>query len=202
MPAIEFSAGQAKELLEKDLANIAKRASEGRKLTASERNLLNSYASGPATDVGQTYAGSYVELAAILGVNRSSVQEWRKRPDAPRPITDGRHDVMAWRIYMRRNELASRTSSEPTMDEDALKVRKLLAEVEDRELRVAIKKEAYIPVDVVATEWTSRVGKAVSLLRNKFESELPPILCGLDAAQIQAESRRAIDEVLTMLHGG
>ena len=46
------------------------------------------------------------------------------------------------------------------------------------------------------------VGWATSLLRNKFVSELPPILSGLDATGIQQEFRKAIDEVLTILHQG
>jgi hypothetical protein len=40
------------------------------------------------------------------------------------------------------------------------------------------------------------------MLRKKFEQELPPILSGLDATVIQEEARRAIDEVLTILHQG
>lgn len=51
-------------------------------------------------------------------------------------------------------------------------------------------------------DWTTRVGWAVSLLRNKFEAELPPILSGLDAVGIQEECRKAIDEVMAILHAG
>ena len=80
------------------------------------------------------------------------------------------------------------------------KARKLLAEVEERELRLAVKRELYVPLDVVRQEWTTRVGRSVSLLRNKFENELPPILSGLDATGIQDECRKAIDEVLGLLH--
>ena len=45
-------------------------------------------------------------------------------------------------------------------------------------------------------------GRVNSLLRNKFENELPPILFGLDATGIQEENRKAIDEVLTLLNQG
>ncbi len=94
-------------------------------------------------------------------------------------------------------------SEEPAGDLEAgLKARKLLAEVEERELRVAVKKELYVPLDLVKEEWTTRVGRAVNLLRNKFESELPPILSGLDAAGIQEECRKGIDEVMSVLHAG
>jgi hypothetical protein len=46
------------------------------------------------------------------------------------------------------------------------------------------------------------VAQAASMLRKKFEQELPPILSGLDATGIQEEARAAIDEVLTIFHQG
>jgi hypothetical protein len=57
-------------------------------------------------------------------------------------------------------------------------------------------------MDEVAEKWSTGVGMAVSLLRKKFENELPPILSGLDAPAIQQECRQAIDEVLAILHSG
>ena len=102
---------------------------------------------------------------------------------------------------MRRHDLKGSESS-IAGEEDILKARKLLAEVEDRELRVAVKKGLYVPLDQVQQEWTTRIGRAVSLLRNKFENELPPILSGLDATGIQDECRKAIDEVLGILNAG
>ena len=45
------------------------------------------------------------------------------------------------------------------------------------------------------------VAQATAILRAKFENELPPVLSGLDATGIQAECRKAIDEVLRALHG-
>ena len=77
-----------------------------------------------------------------------------------------------------------------------------LAEVEDRELKVALKKGLYVSMEEVSLEWTKVAGRVTSLLRNKFENELPPILSGLDATGIQEENRKAIDEVLTLLSQG
>jgi hypothetical protein len=59
-----------------------------------------------------------------------------------------------------------------------------------------------VSIEEVRQIWTRLVGRAKELLRNKFENELPPILSGLDATAIQEESRRAIDEVLGILHSG
>ena len=193
----------ARKLLHKDLANLVKRVHEGKKLTRAERTMLQNLAG--ATDQGgaggPTHARNYVELAEILGVSRQALGQWRRRSDAPQPAANGLHEVEAWREFMRRHQLKG--SESPVTDEEAsLKARKLLAEVEERELRLAVRRQLYVPLDQVKQEWTTRVGRAVSLLRNKLESELPPILSGLDAAGIQEEIRKAIDEVLGILHEG
>jgi hypothetical protein len=190
----------AKKLLSKDFANLVGRVQKGGKLTRAERAMLQTLATGsgavPAT------AASYVELAAILGVTRQSINNWKKRKDAPQPAANGLHDVAAWREFMRRNELKGGAVAEPGDIESSLKARKLLAEVEERELRLGIKRGDYVAVEEVRQSWTELVAQATSMLRKKFEQELPPILSGLDATGIQEESRRAIDEVLTILHQG
>ena len=191
----------ARKLLHKDLANLVKLVHEGKKLTRAERAMLQNLAGMSAGHSGPTHARNYVELAEILGVSRQALGQWRRRKDAPKAAANGLHDVTAWREFMRRHDLKGSESSIAD-EEDILKARKLLAEVEDRELRVAVKKGLYVPLDQVQQEWTTRIGRAVSLLRNKFENELPPILSGLDATGIQDECRKAIDEVLGILNAG
>ncbi len=73
-------------------------------------------------------------------------------------------------------------------------------EVEERELKVAIKKGEFVLLEEVRRSWLTQVGKAIALLRAKFESELPPILSGKDAQGIREECARAIDEVCRTLH--
>lgn len=186
----------AKKLLTRDFANLVQRVQRGGKLNRAERSMLQGMAAGaggtPVT------VQNFVELATALGVTRRTLQSWRKRKDAPPPASNGTHDVAAWREFMRRHDLHG--DAPATDEESALRARKLLAEVEDRELRVAIKKQLYVSVEEVRHTWTTLVGRATSLLRNKFENELPPILSGHDATGIQAECRKAIDEVLNVLH--
>ena len=190
----------AKKLLSRDFANLVGRVQKGGKLTRSERAMLQTLATGsgaaPAT------AASYVELAAILGVTRQSLNNWKKRKDAPKPAANGLHDVAAWREFMRRNDLKGGEIEKPGDIESSLKARKLLAEVEERELRLGIRRGDYVAIEEVRQAWTEFVAQATSMLRKKFEQELPPILSGLDATGIQEEARRAIDEVLTILHQG
>ena len=193
----------AKKLLTRDFANLVGRVQKGGKLTRAERAMLQSM----ATEAGATptTASSYLELSAILGVTRQSVHAWKKRRDAPKPAANGLHDVPAWREFMRRNDLKGAEPSQLSGGADiesSLKARRLLADVEERELRLGIRRGEYVAVEDVRLSWTEFVAQATSMLRKKFEQELPPVLSGLDATGIQEEARRAIDEVLTILHQG
>lgn len=188
----------AKKLLNRDFANLVQRVQRGGNLSRSERVMLQSM----AATAGQTpsVAADHSDLARILGVSRSSINRWRKRADAPHPDANGFHEVQPWREFMQRHALHG--EPEKTEMESALRARKLLAEVEERELRLAVKKREYVSIEEVRETWTKLVGRAKDLLRNKFEMELPPVLSGLDATAIQAECQRAIDEVLGVLHSG
>jgi len=88
---------------------------------------------GMAAEAGQapTVAENYVELAKLLGVARRTIQRWRKRKDAPKAGAGGFHELAAWREFMRRHGLESDPAG--TDPESALRARKLLAEVEERE---------------------------------------------------------------------
>ena len=190
----------ARKLLNKDLANLVQRVHKGGKLTRAERSMLQNLASSTAGGTGPSFARNFVELAEFLGATRQSITTWKKRKDAPQAAANGLHDVAAWREFMKRHDLKG---AEPGTDFDtALRARKLLAEVEERELKVAVRKGLYVAMEDVRQEWTRIAGRVTSLLRNKFENELPPILSGLDATGIQEENRKAIDEVLTLLNQG
>ncbi len=72
----------AKKLLTRDFTNLVARVQKGGKLTRAERAMLQSMATG--TGASPATASSYVELAAILGVSRQSINTWKKRKSAPR----------------------------------------------------------------------------------------------------------------------
>jgi hypothetical protein len=188
----------ARKLLTRDFANLAQLVQRGGNLSRSGRAMLQ----GMAATVGHapSVAENNVELAKVLGVTRRTLQNWRKRADAPAPAANGFHEVSARREFRHRHDLKS--DAVATAEETALRARKLLAEVEERELRLAVKKREYVSLEEVRQTWTRLVGRAKELLRNKFENELPPILSGLDATAIQEESRRAIDEVLSVRNLG
>jgi hypothetical protein len=192
----EISPELAEKILDADFANVIKKVSAGKPLTVAERARIEARAAG-STD-STAYAKTLVELASLLGVTRRTLSNWQKLDGAPLALSNGFWPVTDWREFIRLRGLKS---GKPTFsNEDALKARKLLAEVEERELRLQIKKGEYVRVEQVRSEWIGLAAHATAILRAKFENELPPVLSGLDATGIQEECRRAIDEVLRVLH--
>jgi transposase-like protein len=185
----------AARVLDANWKNVVKKVAAGRTLNATELALIRVKAAG--SDETVTHARDVADLARILGVTRQTLYAWRKKSDAPQPAANGSHDVVAWREFINKHDLKAGLSP----DAEVLKARKLLAEIEDRELKVAIKKGEYVRVEQVKEEWTSRIGKAVALLRARFENELPPLLVGMNAPEIQGRCAAAIDDVCAALHG-
>ena len=194
----ELSPDVAGKILDADFQNIVKKVAAGKPLTVAERGRIESRAAGSVETL--TYAKTLVELASVLGVTRRTLSTWQKMDGAPKALSNGLWPVADWREFVRLNGL--KAGKAPVGNEEALKARKLLAEVEERELRIAVKKGEYVALTKVREEWIGQVAQATSILRAKFESELPPVLSGLDATGIQKECRRAIDEVLQVLHEG
>jgi hypothetical protein len=192
----ELSPDVADKILDADFQNIIKKVAAGKPLTVAERARIESRAAGSADTLA--YAKTLVELAAALGVSRRTLSTWQKMDGAPKALSNGLWPVADWREFVRLRGL--KAGRVPVGNEEALKARKLLAEVEERELRIAVKKGEYVPLTKVREEWIGLVAQATAILRAKFESELPPVLSGLDATGIQKECRKAIDEVLACLH--
>ena len=186
----------AGKILDADFQNVVKKVAAGKPLTVAERSRIESLAAGSSESLA--YAKTLVELAAVLGVTRRTLTTWQKMEGSPKPLSNGLWPVADWREFVRVRGL--KAGKVPLGNDEALKARKLLAEVEERELRIAVKKGEYVPLYQVRTEWIGLVAQATSILRAKFENELPPILSGLDSTGIQRECRKAIDEVLRCLH--
>lgn len=189
----------AERILAKDYTNIVKKVTEGKPLTKTERDLIKSKAESVA-DESVTRAKDLTELASLLGVSRQTLYSWRKIEGAPEPAANGSHSVIAWRQFIRQRDLNAGRSQVDR--QEALKARKLLAEVEQRELRTALLKGEYVPLEQVRIDWTTNIGKARALLEARFLNELPPILVGKDAIAIREELEKVLFEVYETLHNG
>ena len=164
----------AEKILEADFTNIVRKVRDGKTLTSTERARVQARAAGSSATL--TEAKTIVELASALGVTRRTLSNWRKMKGAPEPNPNGSHNVSAWRDFVQANELKGHVDGGGA-ETEALKARKLLAEVEERELKVAVKKGEYILLEDVRKGWHTLVGKAIALLRAKFENELPRAGC-------------------------
>lgn len=184
MESKELSPDVVGKILDADFQNIVKKVAAGKPLTVAERARIESRAAGSEETLA--YAKTLVELTAVLGVTRRTLTTWQKLEGAPKPLSNGLWPVADWREFVRLRGL--KAGKVPVGNKEALKARKLLAEVEERELRIAVKRGEYVPIYQGKTEWTGHLAQATSILRAKFESEPPPMLSGLDASGIQGET--------------
>ncbi len=192
-----LSPEQASRILNADFKNLVDKVRKGQPLTQAERQLIKARATGDnGGDLNVTIAHTVVELANALGVNRRSITNWRKLEGAPEVSANGAHDVVAWREFMKKKQLKGESGD----DEETLRYRKLAAEVEERELRLEVRKGSFISREAVRHSWLERAGRVTTIMRSKFEKELPPLLIGLDAPAISEKLAQAVDEILKELH--
>lgn len=183
---------QGQKILSKDLENIVKKVASGKTLTSAERALVEK-AYGTSGDV--KFAKTIVELSEILGVNRKTIDRWRKLKGSPKPCSDGRHNVAKWRDFVRKHDLKEPDSPEA----EVLKSRKLLAEVKQTEIKLKVMEGTYVPIEKVREVWTMHIGQIRNILESRFLNELPPLLTTLDAIQIREKMQEVLDESYSAL---
>jgi hypothetical protein len=200
--APDISADLAEKLLKGDLANLVKKVKRGEPLTRAQRATLIAYQSGEAS--ATTVAKSWVQLGEILGVTRRTLNTWSKRTGAPVPAPNGSHDVAAWREFVRVHGLKGAEGEEEMEAEgsEELKRQRLLVDVQERQLRLAIKRGEYVPIEAVRDSWQFHVEQATMLLRKKLEDEAPPALEGLSALEIRRELSAIVDSFLSTMKAG
>jgi hypothetical protein len=186
-----LSPDKATKILDADFQNIVKKVAGGKTLTVAERALIEARASG--SNDSTAYAKSVVELSEVLGVSRRTVTMWRKMNGAPKALSNGDHDVSAWREFVRLNGLKGGKELEGA-NHEALKARRLLVDIEERELRLAIKRGDYLPMEEVRRTVIEGMARLFAILHKRLEDELPPLSCGKDAVGIREENAKALDE--------
>lgn len=196
----------ASTLLRADLVNIVKKVKAGKVLNSGERRLLEQAKDGEDT-TGVAHVKNQTDLADILGITRRQLQTWRKEPGAPKPASNGMHDVQAWRDFQKENgkkgAIVDHTDDGDTSDlpsEPVLKRRKLLLWCLGEELKLDQKRGELIAVALVREEWASRIAGCISFLRKRLENELPNELEGMEAPEIHDELAKVVDELCELMH--
>lgn len=189
-----FDESAARKVLDKDFENIIRKVGSGKTLTSAERARIEARAAG--SDDTTAYAKTIVELAEILGVTRRTLSSWRKMGGAPKPLPNGDHDVSAWREFVRLRGLKG--GREPAgANTEGLKARRLLVDIEERELRLAIKRGDYIHRETIRKAVLEGLARLFAILHKRLEDELPPLSCGKDAVGIREDNAKALDEART-----
>lgn len=135
-------------------------------------------------------ADSWTEFAAQPGINRVTLWKHRKRPGAPKEPA-----LEAWTDFLKARE-------ERSAELAALRLRRLAAEVAEREHKVSAIKAAYVRKADVQAAWRENVATARREFDAEFVDRLPPLLAGLEAAAIREVCCEAIDRCCLRLHWG
>lgn len=198
----------AEKLLRLDLLNIARKVKEGKTLTAVEKRRLD--AATNKLDEVPKHAKSIVELAKILGVERHTVQRWRKLDGAPKAMPSRKHDVEAWRTF--QSEIGGKGAIDDGAEIDAeveglpkesiLRRKKLALYCEEKEIQLAATRSNLLEASLVRETWNRKSNEAAAMLKRHFNRKLAKSLEGAEAPDILEALVAVYDELIKAMHGG
>jgi predicted DNA-binding transcriptional regulator AlpA len=187
----------AEKVKQKVVSNILTKVREGKTPTAMEMELLDKYTASSDVGFSGTYAKNQTELAKLIGVDRKTIQRWRKDPTFPKPKADGRYtlsEVVAWKDSM------GSTAGDLTSKESA-QVKSILLQNEKLEIQVGILKSEYTPNVDIDQEVAEMVQQAKRELL-ALPSSLAPQVIGQTVAEAEKIIKQSLVEALRSLHEG
>lgn len=188
----DFSAEQVEAIRKKEKANILKKLESGQTLTESQRLILY----GNKTDQSR-YAKNQTELAEFLGVDRKTIQRWRKEENFPQVMADGRYDVLAVRDWRERSRNSNSTSAEDLSKAEG-EARRVWLQVEKLEHDIEITKGQFITIEQAQSDVSQMCARARGILL-AIPDTLAPLVIGKTATQAQQLIRKEIDNALTQI---
>ncbi len=138
------------------------------------------------------------ELAALVGRSERTLQRHQKKKSSPRRLPDGSHDVAAWKRYLADN---TRDLLPDSPQVRALKLRKLVAEVADREHKVAELRRQFVRRDAVIERWNFHTQRCVAVL-NEMSDRFADEIVGLDAVEIRKRAEVFVDSFTHRMRTG
>ena len=192
MSSEDFSAEQVEAIRKKEKANILKKLESGQTLTESQRLILY----GNKTDQSR-YAKNQTELAEFLGVDRKTIQRWKKEENFPQVMADGRYDVLAVRDWRERSRNSSSTSAEDLSKAEG-EARRVWLQVEKLEHDIEITKGQFITIERAQTDVSQMCSRARAILL-AIPDTLAPLVIGKTATQAQQLIRKEIDNALAQI---
>jgi len=187
-----FTESQLDAIRKKEKANIIKRLEQGHTLTESQRLIIY----GNQTETNR-YAKNQTELAEFLGVDRKTIQRWRKENNFPTAMSDGRWDVIAVRNW-RENTRSSTDVSAEDMSKAEGEARRVWLQVEKLEHEIEVSKGNFITVEEAKAE----ISKMCSIARGillAIPDTVAPLIIGMSAVNAQEKLRKEIDHALEQI---
>ena len=147
------------------------------------------------------YAKNIAELCRLLKIDRNTYYVWRTMDNVPAKASDNRLNVTAWRQFIDDNGLKSKSTKDNLTIGD-LQREKLSKQNALLQIDIEKKRGDLLPRDQVQTDVTRVIAQFKSVLYTKLESEAPPVLEGMAAADIQLYLRGALGEAFEQLSEG
>lgn len=142
-----------------------------------------------------SFAKNQSDLAKAIGVNRKTIQRWKKDPTFPKEKPDGRYnirEVVEWKDLhgARAGDMVSKESEQ---------IRSMMLQNEKLEIQVGILRGEYTPnVDI-----DQQVSEMVQQAKREFlamPSSLAPQVVGQSIAEAEKIIKQAVVDALKSLH--
>jgi hypothetical protein len=126
------------------------------------------------------------------------LQRHQKKESSPRRLPSGEHDVKAWRKFLADH---SRDRLPDCPETRALRLRKLFAEVEDREHRVAELRKQFVRRSAVDERWQFHTQRCADVL-NEMCDDFAIQIVGLSAVEIRKAAEHFVDAFTGRMRSG
>lgn len=188
---------QAKNILAANLSNLSKKVAKGKVLSGKEFNLVQSVAIDGTTAVSQEFAKNKVELAAALGVNRRTINNWVKIPGNPGTRPNGRYCVSEWREFKQKHGRFGDDQADE-FDQPQLRAKNLLLQNQKLGIQVAALRNEFVPFSDVE-RWGADLGAAIRKVVTQIHL-IAPNLSGITVPEIEERLKESEQEILQQLH--
>jgi transcriptional regulator with XRE-family HTH domain len=186
------------KILRADLANIARKLSMGKTLTADERARIEASEAAP-----EPSAATYTELAQVLGITARHLRTWRTMEGAPSPLPNGEHSLAAWRDFQTSINGKGRipTDDDQPEFEGILKRRKLKLQIEERSIAHEVRRAELLDAELVQRTWQAKSSAAGATLAKMLSPALAKKLQGLEAPEIVESLAGIVDGFVAQMKG-
>lgn len=194
-----LTADKARKVIEANAVNLARKVVAGETLKGGELAIMQQIAASADVALGVEWVKNQTALAALLGTTRRTLNRWAKVEGVPRPASDGRLNVPAWREWMKANGHVTKDATAAGGRMAELRERQLERSVEILEVKLAELRGDVIQVATVEGMLSELGATIMALLRQKLENEWPISCAGLEPAQVRVRGKALVDDIAVRL---